>query len=561
MKLLPVILNPNVKNDAPAKPVFTARAKVKPNVVQGLAKDIFDNINSSNQTEKLGEKIKIILANPTLKNIFFASIASLVTAAAAQIASLSSAAETIVHKSDEDILINNSIERIIKHKGHPADFETNLINRIRQASDKYNLSEADIAEMIKLYNKFCGVNYKGCHYSLTNVLLSNKQIVEEYILGIDSCNDKEELLNYTDKFNNEYALQKFPTDTDSAKVLEAIALNKPDTYNILKMYKNIQNSYLKLVKDEQTLGVIDDFIKNITENLEDDGLKKMLFSRINKSYNECLFEIAKMYKETTPEYSDTFLRLIINKMISPDALKTWDNSGCKQRLDFNTYNNLILNDIDTDAIKKFGKLKRDTKFSDFKMFTPEHFNIKLPYTAFSRNFHLINSVFSILNKSDYSPLEAEDDSNYTVSSIQEELKKRNTSYPNLKEYLAVKDKTYLNTRKMQILLELYYGNESNKNIFTLHSYLRFLERVVLPEIKEEGDISDVTSSKIVCQTFIKKLNELKEALNTGFRSPINIETYQIDNVRAPQLIVNIVGANRSSFIITIDTSDKIHTIY
>ena len=95
----------------------------------------------------------------------------------------------------------------------------------------------------------------------------------------------------------------------------------------------------------------------------------------------------------------------------------------------------------------------------------------------------------------------------------------------------------------------------------MHSYLRFLERVVLPEIKEEGDISDVTSSKIVCQTFIKKLNELKEALNTGFRSPINIETYQIDNVRAPQLIVNIVGANRSSFKITIDTSDKIHTIY
>ena len=70
--------------------------------------------------------------------------------------------------------------------------------------------------------------------------------------------------------------------------------------------------------------------------------------------------------------------------------------------------------------------------------------------------------------------------------IEEEIQNHYYSYPNLKKHLEVKDKTYLSMGKMQNLIDMYYGNERNQNIFTLHSYLRFIERIVLPEIKENG---------------------------------------------------------------------------
>ena len=114
---------------------------------------------------------------------------------------------------------------------------------------------------------------------------------------------------------------------------------------------------------------------------------------------------------------------------------------------------------------------------------------------------------------------------------------------------------------MQGLIDLYYRHENNKNIFTLHSYLRFLERAVLPDIIENGEEEDIYSGKILTQEFIKKLNELKQALNNVFKYPTDIQTYQFENILAPQFIVKLDSAEQDQFVITLDINDKIHTLY
>ena len=570
MKLLPIIPYNNAKienNIAVSRPVFTAKTRIKQENVKKTAKEIFDSINIEKPSGELGEKIKTILANPQSKNIFFTALASLVTAAATQIAGLVSISEKADKSENKNSCLNSPIQKLTKHKGRQADFEINLAKQIEQAAGCFNLADNETAEMINIYNKFCGLNYKGNHYSLDNNLVSNKEITEKYIEAVSKCKNKDELMDITRKYNSEYSLEKYPDSYETDEIIKNIEASDNTTFSILKPYKNLQNSYIQYVKagdinNEQE--VIKEFIQNITNNSSDEEVKKMLLPKINKFYGGLLFEIASIYQEAyknSPEEASGFSKRIINKMINTEALETWASSGCKQRLDFNTYNSLFSNGVEYNKVKEFAKLKRDTKFNEFKIVSPEHFSVKFPYAAFSRNFHLMNSIFNLIHNADYSPLCADDCSEYTVNDIQAELKKHSSTYPNLKKHLAVKDKSYLNLKKMQGLIDLYYRHENNKNIFTLHSYLRFLERAVLPDIIENGEEEDIYSGKILTQEFIKKLNELKQALNDVFKYPTDIQTYQFENILAPQFIVKLDSAEQDQFVITLDINDKIHTLY
>ena len=64
----------------------------------------------------IGEKIKTILANPQSKNIFFTALASLVTAAATQIAGLVSISEKADKSENKNSCLNSPIQKLTKHK-------------------------------------------------------------------------------------------------------------------------------------------------------------------------------------------------------------------------------------------------------------------------------------------------------------------------------------------------------------------------------------------------------------------------------------------------------------
>ena len=65
------------------KPAFRANAKNKAfsEITEGLIKELSKNV----QNDALAQKIKKQVTDPAQKNIFFAAVASLITAAAAQI--------------------------------------------------------------------------------------------------------------------------------------------------------------------------------------------------------------------------------------------------------------------------------------------------------------------------------------------------------------------------------------------------------------------------------------------------------------------------------------------
>lgn len=542
------------KQNRTTSPSFNAQPKIDNKIFNQVTDGILKELGGSTNSEELAQKIRTQISNPENRKIFFGLVASLVTAAAAHITELITG-ETCAK------------DKIKKHRGRQADFEIELNAILNKKVQELNPDEETENAAFELYNKFCGNNYKELHYNSENKIIQNKIITHELISDLSTCNDLNELKNIITKYNESYLTESEYAQTASAKEAQILADIEPDILNTITSYQNIKNSYLAIAKDDKDAkkqDLIKLFIRNVNNNVNDDNIKKMLFFRINKYYSEVLYEIADVYTyldNNNPEQSQEFLTALTNKMVSTEALKQWESSGCKQRLDFRAYNNLITYNIEEKNIKELAKIQRNTKFSHFNLTGPETFRVKAPFGNYSRNIHLINSIFNILNQGKFEPLVAEDSSNCTIEDIENEIKKRSDSYPNLTEHLVLKNMPYLNKKKMQNLINLYYGNENNHKLFTLHCYLRFLERVVLPDIKKYGQPEDLYSCKSINIGFINKLSELKRALENGFKEPVDVETYQIENIQAPQIVVNLANSEQKYFTITLNNEDKIHTIY
>ena len=114
---------------------------------------------------------------------------------------------------------------------------------------------------------------------------------------------------------------------------------------------------------------------------------------------------------------------------------------------------------------------------------------------------------------------------------------------------------------MQNLLDLYEGNDVNGSLFTLHSYLRFIERVVIPTINKNSNIDEAAYCARINKTYIAKLREFKESLNECFEAPVEIRTYSIGDIEAPQFDVPMSNSNGEDLLITINNNGKIHTIF
>ena len=185
--------------------------------------------------------------------------------------------------------------------------------------------------------------------------------------------------------------------------------------------------------------------------------------------------------------------------------------------------------------------------SPSKVFIRENF--KTIFKLFNE-LHTVSKTLSFLSKK------------YSTDDISSEIYHNKTSYPNLVNYLSVKNKPYFNLGKMTSILKLYEGADINKDLFTLHSYLRFLERYVMPELMDDSENKYITTKQIGSM-YIDKLTLLKSSLQAAFRNPVDVSEYSLEeaNIKAPKIFVPIQDLSGRNYEITINDQGKIHTIF
>lgn len=221
---------------------------------------------------------------------------------------------------------------------------------------------------------------------------------------------------------------------------------------------------------------------------------------------------------------------------------------------------MVNNNIDESIIKELSTQKRILKLKQIEMLSPDSFKIGFSSLNFNKNFKATSEIFKTLNNTNYKALSASDEE-FTMDDIEKEIHKKQDSYPNLVEYLTIKseEQNYLNQGKMQNLLELYEGDKINKNLFTIHSYLRFIERVVLNKINNENH--DFVSTKLVNKTYIDCIRALKDSLSNTMKAPLEVHTYSSDDIKAAKFNIPYKYGEDGKLTITINENNKIHTLF
>ena len=571
MKILPVVQTFNAENKE-TSPSFGAK------IPKNVSGDIFTGLSNAVKTDELARTIKSQLTNPAKKNTFFATVAALITATAAQLTEIvTGEQEEVVQppviepqkpakevkNSDGDVFEAkveqkpevNIVERFkfSKHKGTTTKFETDLSKAIIQVSNLLKVSDANADALKDLYNKFCGANYKGCHYSENNEKIQNQDIAKNLTADLLQCQRDLDLRGVISKYNK-YAAEPDMTDSETIK--------------IIKDYDKLTESYIAITKEKNNAekqGQIESFLKSLNQIPVAKSLKQMWLKTIDSSYTDCLVSLASVYNEisaNSAESTEKFLNLLNNKQILNEALQKWTNAAYKYYLNFFEYNSMLKAGMDDNSIKEVAQLKRNTKVDNVTIKDSDTFSVKPPYEYINKNFYFINALFrQIHSKENYYELKSSEPEKYTIDDIEAEVLKHSDSYPNLKRHLAVKDKSYLNQGKMQNLLNLYYGDKMNKNLFTMHSYLRFIERVVIPTINEYNGLEDANYCNIINKTYIGKLKELRQIIQNEFKQTKEFQTYTAGNIKAPQFTIPMINSNGEEMVITINNDNKIHTIF
>ena len=581
MKLLPVTQT-NLNNS----PSFRSKPDINSEILSGLTEDVMKELTNTLSSKDAKNKIKAQLSNPQQKKVFFAAVASLITAAAAQITEILTGENTEKKVSTErakkvttasgDVFETKSNGRshsigtykiyVIKHRGMQAEHEVKLLNSISDISKKLQLQGSESNEIIKLYNKFCGINYKGSHDIGGGRVCSNIVIAESLIAEFTQCKTVGDLHKIIEKYNS-FTAESKPLSTDVHSKNKTIG--DEVVAELIKPYSHLARIYPSIMAEDKNgkkIAVINAFIKSINNDSHLKSVKNILFSRTNSNYNEKLYELASIYLELEKSNLDAvnkFTSMIGNRGIAVEALEKWSSVKSKYQFDFFEYNSMVKNGVDDDTIDEIALHKRNTKFNKINVIDSEKFTITPPFLYINKNFYLINNIFKLLHKNDdFVMLQSKEPEIYTIFDIESEILKHIDSYPNMRKHLAVKDKDYFNRGKMQNLLNLYNGSTANKNLFTMHSYLRFMERVVIPSIKENFSEEEANYCSTINKNYILKVKELRQSINNVFvKRPIEVRTYSCNNIKAPQFMIPMMNKSGVNIVITINNDNKIHTIF
>lgn len=479
MKILPLVQNFNITKSDKLYPVFGANNDRRTDYPE--YEEIIRALSNAVEKDELAQTIKKQLTNPTQKNVFFSTVASLITATAAQITELLTGAA-----SDKD---NNDI---IEPTKSPQKVQNNSGNTF----------EADVAD-----SDINNINY-----------VKNKNSQTDY------------------------------------EVLEIIQNNK----NLTDAYINIKQ------ENPAKLTLVKKFIQDLNSLSQSTGTQVVFFSRLDNLYSEYLCELAEMHNRLKDDNADS-VKNLYNRIISGNAIKEWNDDSGKYALTYLEYDSMVSNGFDDEAIKEIAKLKKDIKFKFIDVTSPEKYTIAFRYGAYTpikTTFSRINEIFGILHK-DSNRLNGREKDKYTSADIEYEIKKHINSYPNLFKHLNqnADEQIYLNRGKMNNLVDLYEGNAINRDLFTLHGYLRFVERIVMPAMNKDGNADEILLCRDINNMYISKLDELKKCLKDVFAAPFEVRTRTVGNMKAAQFYLPIKNSKGNDFLITINNKGKIHTIF
>ena len=459
--------------------------------------------------------------------------------------------------------------KLIKHKGKQQEFEIQLLNEIQNIKERQELPTNKQSELHSLYNEFCGLNYKDSHYSQSNEKVDNKVIATNLTKDLQSCTTDDELTKIVDKYKG-YSKESVISNVPEKKQEISIPPNaNPETVEIVKNLKNIKEAYYKIGNEENSedkMILVENFINAVSSTQKQKEVRYL--SRINSNYSEHLYEMASIYNDLQyndeTEKKELFLALIFNKMVSPDALETWKKFN-SIGLNFFEYNSMINNDLKGDTIKNIAIQKRNAKLNQIEMLSPDSFRIGFSNSSLmpvEKKLKSIQNIFKLINNADYKPLTASDKP-FTIKDMEREIIDKRDSYPNLMNYLTKKKdgKEYLNQGSMTKLLELYNDNRINKNLFTMHSYLRFIERVVFNKINNQN--YNILDGGVVNRNYVACLQELKNSLSSAMKNSIEVHTYagEYDYVKAPKFEIPYKYGEDGKLTITINENNKIHTVF
>lgn len=517
-------------------------------------------------------ELSTIINNPKKNKIFFAALGSLITATAMKITELL-CGDTNKEQEKNDIPIegsetessatniakpanqeseNNHLLKLIKHSGKQKNNEKALEMEINNVIQELNPDINHKNALVSLYNKFCGLNNRGTSFDNENNEVSNVAVSELILTDIKGCSSLEELDAIFARYES-YTSEK--KDLLNPLINEEIVIPK-----CIANKDNIKNAYKNLDKNNRIQ--VDEFFTSLCT--EDVILKKTAFQKINKIYSDSLTNIATIYKllsENSPEEKRTFLINLSNGLITSEALSNYiTNNETLKIFDFLDYNSFIYGKLPENSINELTLLKNKGELHRIRLnFSDDSYEIELHNTFLGKSFRTILDTFKIINNDSSKGLNAPQ-KEYTINDIDTEIKSNSSTYPLLMRYLTIKDKNYLNQGKEEKLLDIYNGAKLNKDLFTVHSYLRFLERYVMPELNSCSE-NKIYASQIKT-IYLKKITTLKNAINTAMQKPINVFVYSIDDadIKAPK--IKIPYKNGTSFFeITLNDQAKIHTIF
>lgn len=561
--------------------------------------DAFTNQNSLLSGTQ-SEKIKAQLNDPKQKSIFCSTLVSLLATAASQLTEImteETANTYTVKENKTDTNINRKVSPdgdvlevsisqgnvqpqetialipLQKHKGRLTLCEEELIATIDLATQKLDLNNAEINSLNELYNEFCGKNYKGYHSVDDVEPVSNKEITGNLIERLQVCKDKNTLKEIIEEFGI-YAPIQISEQIESDFSDDAI---EPEILKVIAPYKNIVASYKNLLKESNIISVrecqeykksqVDEFLKRLDNDEELVDIKTPFLKSLNKNYSSYLYNVAYVVNSNSDKNAKkVILEELIDKTIAPKTLTEWEKYKFRtERFSFNNFNSLISSDIKEENIEKLLKLKKDGCLISINVTNPENYTIKLPLKPVEKNFKTLNDVHQILNGENFEQLNDNNKDNIRIKDVVKEVCENVDSYPNLYDYLHVKGtKDLLDQNSIKHLTGLY-KHEHSKNLFTPHAYLRFIERVVLPEfIDEDGFVEANYIDKNKLGTKYKeKLKELKSSIKEIGTQQLEVSSYNADgSISAPKFKVGIGNPpDDKQYFVTINNSGRIHTIF
>lgn len=190
-----------------AKPAFRAKPKIsQEKLLKGISENLMSNALKDGDTFELST----IINDPKKNKVFFATLGSLMTAAAMKITEMLCGKEENSLEKEDIIELsktehapetnkntkteeNEKLQKFIKHSGKQCANEQALLTEIVGVFERLSPDVENKNGLISIFNRFCGLNNKGVSYDNENNEISNSSISQLVLNDIKNCTNTKRL--------------------------------------------------------------------------------------------------------------------------------------------------------------------------------------------------------------------------------------------------------------------------------------------------------------------------------------------------------------------------------